>query len=410
MDHLRDLLSEKLGFTINHWLISGVELISYSLLIMIVYYIFKKNVLTRVRDRIKDSKWSFGNYLIKHSLFTRTFALIPVAALSIMSLEVLNEKVASIGAIVSSSLMCIFVVLLIFSFLNALVDMANNKGFKKLPLKPISQIIKIIVSILGVIVVYSKLIDESPSSILAGLGALSAVSMLVFQDTLKSLVASFLITSYDSVSVNDWIEVKSLGIDGDVLEINLNIIKIKNFDNTISTIPTHFLMSTSYKNYKNMYSSGRRIKKSINFDINSFRNLDNDDIEELSKIKVIKNYLSDKNLLIDDKSSGLSDIGVLLNERVLTNIGTFRKYMYYYLKNHADICNENILLIRQLDNIGEGLPIEIYCFTHNSAWIHNEDVASDIFDHFYTVASSFGLKVYQRPTGGDLSLLINRGN
>lgn len=409
MEKLRELLASNMSFTgyqigVDHWLVSSIELISYMLFSFVIYYIIKKIFISKIRDKIKASKWNFGNYLIKHSLFTKIIALLPCAILSSLTGNIVNNTVSEIGALIASTFMIIFTVALTYSFLDATVDICSNKGLKKLPLKPISQLLKVVITLFGFITFYSGLINQSPASILTGLGALSAVSMLVFKESIQSFVASIQISLYNVVQKGDWIEIKSLGVDGDVEEINLNIITVKNFDNTVTTIPTHSLMSTSFKNYKTMYQNGRRIKRAIKLDVNSFRHLEDSDIERLKKIGIINDYLVEKEKLLKSNIEKDPEFKSV-NGRQLTNIGTFRKYIYYYLQNHTDISKDNTLMVRQLENTGEGLPIELYCFTSNAAWVHNEEVKADIFDHLFTVAKLFGLEIYQKPTGSDFRRL-----
>jgi miniconductance mechanosensitive channel len=394
MNQIKQLISEKLSLDITHWLIISFEFMTYSLIVLFVYYLFKKNILNRVRNKIKDSGNNFGNYLIKHNLFTRVAALVPIGVIAAIASTMKNPAVVGFGDVATTLAMCFFVVAFIYSFLNAVVDIAANKGFKKLPLKPISQMIKIIISLLAIIIVYSKLIGESPSSVLAGIGALSAILLLVFKDTLHSLVASFQITFFDTVRKNDWITIDSMNVDGDVIDINLSVITIKGFDNTTTIIPTHSLMNHSYKNYRDMFGRGRRIKRAINIDVNSCKRLEESDLERLEGIDILSDYIKERKVELEglEKSS-------FSGTRYMTNIGTFRKYVHYYLSNHPEICKNNTVLIRQLDEKGEGIPLELYCFTHNTGWGFNEDVKSDVFDHLYTILKEFDLKVYQRPTG-----------
>ncbi len=364
---------------------------------------FKKYILEKVKIKINEKKWNFGNYLIKHKLFSRVAILVPLAAINVVASINTNPKIVELGETITMSLMYIFITLFSFSFLSASVDIANNKGFKRLPLKSISQVLKIILAILCVILVYSKLIGSSPSSIFAGLGALSAILMFVFKDTILSVVASIQITVYETVQKGDWITVPSLDVDGDVEEVNLNIIRVKNFDNTETIIPTHALMNNSFKNYRKMFERGRRIKRSITLDSNSVVHLNKDKIEMLKKVNILKSYIEEKqNSIVNTESDCPSRF---MNERHLTNIGTFRRYIIEYLNNHPEISKECTILVRQLENKGEGIPIELYCFTYNTGWIQNESIMADIFDHLYTVAKHFDLTIYQSPTGKDFQRL-----
>lgn len=394
METIKKLLSQHIGIDPNHWGIPLFEFATYSFVVLFFYYVFKIYILSIIRNNIKSSTNNFGNYLIKHNLFTRLIALIPIGLISFISGKFTNTYIYSIGDVVTTLLMCFFVVGFIFSFLNAFVDIASNKGFKKLPLKPISQMLKIIITLLAIVISYSKLIGESPSSVLAGIGALSAVLLLIFKDTLQGLVAAFQITFFDTVRKGDWITVESLGVDGDVLDINLNVVTIKCFDNTTTTIPTHCLMSHSYKNYRDMFTRGRRIKRAMNIDVNSCKRMTEEKLEELSKISILKDYIKERY----SELNGLEPNG-FNSTRYMTNIGTFRKYIHYYLSNHPEICHNNTLLVRQLDDKGVGLPIEIYCFTGKTGWVINEEIKADIFDHLYTVVNLFELKVFQQPTG-----------
>jgi miniconductance mechanosensitive channel len=401
MDTIKNILSQYMGIDPTHWVIPLFEFSAYSFAILFIYYIFKVYILSKIRNTIKSSTNNFGNYLIKHNLFTRLIALIPIGLISFVSGKFTNTYISSIGDVVTTLLMCFFVVGFIFSFLNAFVDIASNKGFKKLPLKPISQMLKIIITLLAIVISYSKLIGESPSTVLAGIGALSAVLLLIFKDTLQGLVAAFQITFFDTVRKGDWITVNSLGVDGDVLDINLNVITIKCFDNTTTTIPTHSLMNHSYKNYRDMFTRGRRIKRSINIDVHSCKRITEEKLEELIEIPILKDYINKRY----SELNGL-ELTAFNSTRYMTNLGTFRKYIHYYLSNHPEISHNNTLLVRQLDDKGLGLPIEIYCFTEKTGWVINEEIKADIFDHLYTVVELFDLKVFQQPTG-DFSTLKN---
>lgn len=403
MNSLKLWLSQQLSVTTEHYLISGIEFVIYTLLIMGAYMMFKKYILEKVKVKINEKKWNFGNYLIKHKLFSRVAILIPLAAINVVASINSNHKIVELGETITMSLMYIFVTLFSFSFLNASIDIASNKGFKKLPLKPISQVLKIVLTLLCAILVYSKMINSSPSSIFAGLGALSAILMFVFKDTILSVVASIQITAHQLVEKGDWITVPNLGVDGDVEEVNLNIIRIKNFDMTETIIPTHSLMNNSFKNYRKMFERGRRIKRSITLDSNSVIHLDPDKIKLLKKVNILKDYIEEKQKSIINTETNYPSL--FMNERYLTNIGTFRRYIVEYLKNHPEISNECTILVRQLENKGEGIPIELYCFTHNTGWIHNENVMADIFDHLYAVAKYFDLNIYQKPTGKDFQRL-----
>jgi miniconductance mechanosensitive channel len=252
----------------------------------------------------------------------------------------------------------------------------------------------------------SLLIDQSPLILLSGLGAMAAVILLVFKDTILSLVASVQLTSNDMLRVGDWIEMPGMHADGDVIDIALHTVKIQNFDKTITTIPTHKLISESYRNWRGMSESGgRRIKRSISIDQNMIRFLSEDEVKELNRFRILRDYLARKEQEIADWNKGeLAGEAEMVNARRLTNIGTLRAYIIGYLKNHRMISNDFTLLVRQLPPGPTGLPIEIYCFTATTNWGEFESIMADIFDHLLAILPEFGLKIFQEPSGSDVRL------
>ena len=253
----------------------------------------------------------------------------------------------------------------------------------------------------------SILIDESPLLLLSGLGAMAAVLLLVFKDTILSLVASVQLSSNDMLRVGDWIEMPGMHADGDVIDIALHTVKIQNFDKTITTIPTHKLISESYRNWRGMSESGgRRIKRSISIDQNMIRFLTEDEVKDLSRFRVLREYLAQKEQEIAEWNEGeLGEESNSINARRLTNIGTLRAYIIGYLKNHPMISGEFTLLVRQLPPGPTGLPIEIYCFTATTNWGEFESIMADIFDHLLAILPEFDLKVFQEPSGNDIRLI-----
>jgi miniconductance mechanosensitive channel len=241
--------------------------------------------------------------------------------------------------------------------------------------------------------------------LLSGIGAVTAVLLLVFRDTILSFVASLQMASYDMVRVGDWIEVKQYGADGDVVELTLHTVKIRNFDNTITTIPTSTLTEQPFKNWRAMTESGgRRIKRSFYIDMNSIRFLDSDDLDRLEKMAILKDYIREKRSeLAEFNKDYESDPGLVANSRRLTNVGTLRAYLVTYLERHPKVHQDMTLLVRQLNPTPDGLPIELYLFTNDTGWIAYEDIQSDIFDHIFSIVSEFDLRVFQHATGGDFA-------
>ncbi|MFT3975529.1 MAG: mechanosensitive ion channel [Sphingomonas bacterium] len=272
------------------------------------------------------------------------------------------------------------------------------------PIKGYIQVAKILIYSACAVLIIAALMDQSPLILLSGLGAMAAVLMLVFKDTILSLVASVQIGSNDMIRIGDWIEMPQLNADGDVIDIALHTVKVQNWDKTITTIPTHRLISESFKNWRGMSESGgRRIKRPLTLDQGSVRFLDEGQIAELRHFSVLRPYLARK---LEEIAAANRDVDSVLNARRLTNVGTFRAYVLAYLEAREDIAKDKTLLVRQLSPGENGLPLEIYCFTTTTAWNEYERIQGDIFDHLLAVLPTFGLRVFQRPTGMDFMQII----
>ncbi len=272
---------------------------------------------------------------------------------------------------------------------------------KTRPIKGYLQVLKIILFALGAVVVVANLLGRSPLLLLSGVGALTAVLLLIFKDTILSLVASVQIASNDMVRVGDWIEMPKYSADGDVIDIALHTVKIQNWDKTITTIPTYKLIDDSFKNWRGMsLSGGRRIKRSINLDMHSIRFLEDDDLERFEKFRALDEYICEKKKALAEANKNDAS-GIIANSRKLTNIGTFRAYIAGYLRSHPMIHDKMTFLIRQLEPGIHGVPIQIYVFSNDTDWIAYEGLQSDIFDHLLAIVPEFGLSVFQNPTGAD---------
>ena len=243
---------------------------------------------------------------------------------------------------------------------------------------------------------------------------MTAILLLVFKDTILSLVASVQLSAQDMVRVGDWIEVPQFGADGDVVDVELHTIKVQNWDKTITTIPTHRLISDSFKNWRGMSNSGgRRIKRSLQIDTSSIRFLREAELERFKRFALLQGYIAGKQADLEEYNQALQgefleEVNTSVNLRRLTNIGTFRAYIYNYLKHHPKIHQNMTLLVRQLPAGPEGLPIELYCFTNTTAWNDYEDIQGDIFDHLLAIVQEFGLQLYQQPAGSDFSRMIDK--
>ncbi|MCL6249786.1 mechanosensitive ion channel family protein [Altererythrobacter sp. KTW20L] len=274
------------------------------------------------------------------------------------------------------------------------------------PIKGYVQVVKILVYCTAVILIISVLIDQSPLLLLSGLGAMAAVLMLVFKDTILSLVASVQLSSNDMLRVGDWIEMPGMNADGDVIDIALHTVKVQNFDKTITTIPTHMLIANSFRNWRGMSEAGgRRIMRALPLDQNSVRFLTDEEAKDLCRFRLLEDYLGKKEAELREwNARELEGERNPVNARRITNIGTFRAYISAYLKAHPRLATDSFtLLVRQLDPTPEGLPLQIYCFTNTTSWAEYEGIQADIFDHLIAILPEFHLRLFQQPSGLDLA-------
>ncbi|NVZ30223.1 mechanosensitive ion channel family protein [Pseudomonas gingeri] len=299
----------------------------------------------------------------------------------------------------------LFLVLALSALLNALLDIyARTEHARTRSIKGYVQLAKMGLFVLGAIVIVATLIDRSPLLLLSGLGAMSAVILLVYKDTLLSFVASVQLTSNDMLRVGDWIEMPQVGADGDVVDITLHTVKVQNFDKTIVSIPTWRLMSESFRNWRGMQQSGgRRIKRSLFIDASGVRFLHDEEEQRLSQVRLLTDYIGRKQAELKSWNEAQGNVAAMsANRRRMTNLGTFRAYALAYLKSHPEIQANMTCMVRQMQTTAQGVPLEIYCFTRTTAWADYERIQGDIFDYLLAVLPEFGLSLYQQPSGGDL--------
>ena len=371
-------------------------------IISFLLYLFTRYIILKSISKIfKKTSTNLDDILIEKGVLNRLSYFVPL--IFIYNLKDLLAVYDIIDRILIS-LIALILISTINAFINALNDIYYKSQYSdRFNIKSYIQILKLFVNIFGIITIIALLTGKSPVYFLSGLGALTAVLMLVFKDTILSLVSSIQISSNDLFKIGDWVEAPQFGADGDVIDIALHSVKIQNWDKTISVIPTHKLVDSSFKNWRGMSDSGgRRIKRSIKIDMNSIKFCDNVMIERFKKFKVISDYINQKEIEINkhNLTNNINEEG-LINGRALTNIGTFRAYIEGYLRNHASIHNEMTFLVRQLTPTANGLPIEIYVFSNDTNWLNYESIQSDIFDHLLAVISEFDLKIFQNPTGDD---------
>lgn len=387
----------------------AVSSIIVFLLCGLSYYLAKHQVLAVVHRIVTASRNEWDDMLIEHKVFTRIALLVPFIVLLFLVPHALEKDSAySYFLLTIAKIAITFQIARAISALlntaNSLYDQTSQK--RDLPINATVQLIKLVVYIVATILAISFILDKSPLYLLSGLGALTAVLLLIFQDTIKGLVASIQISANRMVAPGDWIEMPKYGADGDVIEIGLNTVKVRNFDNTVTTIPTYALVSESFRNWRGMFNAGgRRIKRSLIIDVNSIHFCSKEELATLEKIVLLKDYLAEKKREVeeDNQQKGV-DSNDPVNARQLTNIGTFRVYIETYLKQHAKVHPSMTCMVRQLPATAVGLPLELYFFTNDVAWVNYEKIQADIFDHLFAVAAHFNLRIFQEPSGYDWRL------
>lgn len=385
----------------DHPLTTDILVITGVLILAWLVYLLSRKLLVKWAEKIfttlaKKTKTSFDDIVLK-KLPLKRLALIPPAMVFFLLNGFFPDFAYLINRFVQAFVTFILVIT-IHAFLSAVIEYTEvEKKFKGKPIKGYIQILIILIYVAGGLIITGVLTGQSPLLLLSSIGALTAVLLLIFKETILALIASLQISSYDLIKKGDWIEAKSFGADGDVMDISLHTVKVQNFDKTITVIPTHKLIDGSFKNWKGMQESGgRRIKRSINIDIASVKFCTDEEIERFRKIDILTPYIEEKLPELDNFNKELkADLTQPSNGRRLTNIGTFRAYISAYLKQKQEISDDMTFLIRQLAPSPTGIPLEIYVFTKTTAWGEYEAIQADIFDHLMAVVKEFDLKIYQ---------------
>lgn len=376
-----------------------------------------KRVLVRVIHRaLATTAFGRDEELAKNDVVPRLANVMP--AVVVMAGVALVPGLPDAAVTVTRNVCNAFVILTLALASCSALNMVNQIYSRRpdahmRPIKGYLQLLKLAISIIATVLIIAVLIDRSPLILLSGFGAMAAVLMLVFQDTLLSLAASVQLSSSDMVRIGDWIEMPQLNADGDVVDIALHTVKVQNWDKTITTIPTRKLITDPFKNWRGMQESGgRRIKRALFLDQNSLRFLSEDERRQLRRFRLLEAYLDRKERELDEWNGAHGGrTADPVNIRRITNIGTFRAYVENYLTSHPEIHQQMTMLVRQLNPTPEGLPLEIYCFTNTTAWAAYERIQSDIFDHLLAILPEFGLRVFQSPSGADMrefSETVNR--
>lgn len=394
----------------------GLTLLGILILGWLTNLLVKGVLLQFFRSLAKKSKTKLAEYLLQESFFLRISHLAPAFVISFLS-EIIYSNHRVVHGLIEV-IINLYLVLIVLWVIDAVIDTLyklyeESSLSSKLPLKGICQAIKIVINVTGVIFILSILLDKSPLYFFSGLGALTAVLLLVFKDVILGLVAGIQLTANNMVRKGDWVEMTKYGADGDVIDVALTTVKIQNWDKTITTIPAHALVSDAFKNWRGMSESGgRRIKRSIHLDLSSVRFLKESEVKELEKIDLLQDYFKGKRADIGDKGLKVEELGLaatLLNGRNLTNSGTFRAYCLEYLRAHPSIHQKGMtFLIRQLAPTEKGLPIEIYVFVNDVRWIQYEAIQSDIFDHLIASLPVFDLRAFQLPSDACFSKVVGK--
>ena len=407
---LYDLLHRKgLAESTSEWLSILINAALVVLVLVVATLIIRRILLSVSRTWIKANRFRWDDALLRNNFLDRLSWFIPIL-LAHLSIDALLPVESTAYLILKRMMMLFFVIAGVTSVTALLATVSdvyrNIKPKQADVLQGFLDAGKIITYIIGVIFAVSIFSGMSPWGIISVLGGMTAVTMLVFKDTILGFAASIQLTATDMVRVGDWVEMASYGADGDVISISIHTIRVQNWDKTITTIPTYALVTNSFKNWRGMSESGgRRIKRALYLDASSIRFLSEEEVDKFTRFELLKDYIAGKqgDLLQHNERIGHAADGV--NYRRLTNIGTFRAYLKAYLRHHPKVKQDLTLLVRQLPPTERGLPIEIYVFSKDQAWANYEAIQADIFDHLLAVIPEFGLRVYQQPAGSDFHSL-----
>ncbi|HEX5829707.1 MAG TPA: mechanosensitive ion channel domain-containing protein [Gemmatimonadaceae bacterium] len=396
------------------WVQTLVGLGLLALAVLALHFVARRYVLVIVRQLVERSPMQWDEMLFHHRVPHRLSMVIPFLGLrlGIALVPGLPPAVATLMLRMASAGLVLIAALTIDAFLTAAHALYVRSPAAALrPLKSYVQLAKVFVYLVAAVFIVARLADQSPWYFVSGLGAMMAIILLIFRDTLLSLVASVQLTNNDLIRVGDWIEMPQFGADGDVVDIALNAVKVQNWDRTITVIPTHKFLEHSFRNWRGMFEGGgRRIKRAIHIDIATIRFLTDEEIERFGRFALLREYVATKLAeLRAHNARWAGDPDAIVNARRLTNVGTLRAYIIAYLRSHPSIRQDTTFLVRQLAPTPEGLPLELYVFTTDTRWAHYEGIQADVFDHLLAMVEEFGLSVYQRPSGRDVGAAVEAG-
>ena len=399
-------MNEQLTFYVAR----GIGMAAVLALSALANFVAKHYIVTALGYVISRSKANWDDEILQKRTLNRLAHLAPalvVFVLTPIALEGLDPVIVIIRSALQIYMIAV-IILVLDSLLNEFERFYQSfQAAKEIPIKGFIQVVKIVLYFIAAVFIISILLNKTPLYLLSGIGALTAVLMLIFKDAILGFVAGIQLAANKMVAVGDWIEMPNYGADGDVLEVALTTVKVQNWDKTITTIPTYALISESFKNWHGMTTSGgRRIKRAVNIDMSSIRFCDEEMLARYEKIQYISEYIESKKAELEAfNQSENVDHASLANGRRMTNIGTFRAYVVAYLRHHPMINTDMTFLVRQLQATQYGLPIEVYVFSKDKVWANYEGIQSDIFDHILAVLPEFDLRVFQNPTGVDFRML-----
>ncbi|ANI88245.1 mechanosensitive ion channel protein MscS [Arachidicoccus ginsenosidimutans] len=397
------LIKEGVSSVIASWLNTLILFVLLLIAGFIFYKILYKLLSTTLGKLATRTSGQFDDYLIQYNVL-KYFTQLPLLIIIIWLIPwILSDFSGYISFFLVSAdiYMILLAIWLIRSFLFAGRDyLKTREAFKDKPVESFVQVGMIVLYFIGALLIFSRITGRSILAFLTAMGAASAVLLLIFKDTLLGFVASIQVSANDMVRIGDWITLDKYGADGDVIEINLTTVKIQNFDKTITTIPTYYLISDSFRNWRGMQQEGgRRIKRAINIKLSSIRYLTSEDIKRMKQIQLLERYIEKMELQIHQYNNASSiDKSLLINGRNLTNVGVFRKYIEVYLEQHPSIHKELTMMVRQLPPSEKGMPIELYAFTNDVEWINYEHIMADIFDHLLAAVNYFDLEIFEFPS------------
>lgn len=409
-ESLKEIMVQDWGLSVDlaKWLHVLFFLLLIGLVSWVVDQITKQVIVNVIKRIVRKTTNQYDDILVEKGVFNRLAHLAPALVVFYMLPSIMIDFPSSVELLqeLVGMYMILIGILVFVSLLNAANEMYNRRDTaSQIPIKGYIQVVQIFLILVGLIWALSVLFDFSLKGFFAGLGAFAAVLILVFKDTILGVVASIQISANKMMRIGDWISMPSRNADGTVLDITVNTVKVQNWDKTIATIPTYALVTESFHNWRGMEESGgRRIKRSINVDMSSVKFCSPEMLERFGKMHLIADYVKTRQEEIKRYNEELQvDESVPVNGRRMTNLGTFRKYLEEYLKNHPKIHTEMTFLVRQLQPGDKGIPLEIYVFSNDQAWANYEAIQADIFDHILAIMPEFELRVFQNPTGHDFN-------